>query len=136
VNVPAEAVLDTGLHKTVFVECGNGLFERRAVVTGWRFGDRVEIAQGLEAGERIAISGNFLIDSESRMQAAARPVPPSVAQGAVKDPSCGMELDPRSAAAQVTYEGKTFYFCSRGCREKFQQVRRTGAPAPSSGAGG
>src|ERR1019366_9230134 len=70
VNVPAEAVIDSGLHQTVFVARGNGYFEPRAVVTGWRFGDRVEIVRGLQVGESIVISGNFLIDSESRMKAA------------------------------------------------------------------
>src|ERR1035438_3561759 len=73
VTIPADAVLDSGLRKTVFVDRGNGYFEPRAVETGWRSGDRVEIVHGLEVGERIVVSGNFLIDSESRMQTAGRP---------------------------------------------------------------
>ena len=67
--VPREAVIDSGMKKTVFVAKGSGYFEARLVRTGWRMGDRVEIIEGLEAGERIVVSGNFLIDSESRMQA-------------------------------------------------------------------
>ena len=70
-TVPSDAVLDSGLKKTVFVDRGNGFFEPRQVETGWRFGDRVEITKGLMAGEQIVISGNFLIDSESRMKMAA-----------------------------------------------------------------
>jgi RND family efflux transporter MFP subunit len=66
--VPRDAVIDSGLRKTVFVARGSGYFEARSVRTGWRMGDRVEIVDGLEAGERIVVSGNFLIDSESRMQ--------------------------------------------------------------------
>ena len=75
VSVPVEAVLDSGLRKTVFVDRGEGSFEPRQVETGWRFDDRVQIVSGLEAGERIVTSANFLLDSETRMQraAAARP---------------------------------------------------------------
>ncbi|HEY5676187.1 MAG TPA: efflux RND transporter periplasmic adaptor subunit [Myxococcales bacterium] len=68
VTVPADSVLDSGLRKTVFVDRGNGSFERRAVETGWRFGDRVEIRRGLQPGERIVVAGTFLLDSESRMR--------------------------------------------------------------------
>jgi Cu(I)/Ag(I) efflux system membrane fusion protein len=67
--VPQEAVMDSGLKKTVFVDRGEGRFERRTVQTGWRLGDRVQIVNGLKAGERIVVSGNFLVDSESRMTA-------------------------------------------------------------------
>ena len=70
VNVPVDAVMDSGLKQTIFVDRGNGYFEPRRVKTGWRLGDRVEIVQGLKPGERIVVSGNFLIDSESRMQLA------------------------------------------------------------------
>ena len=48
-----------------------GYFEPRRVETGWRADDRVEIVKGLMPGERIVVSGNFLLDSESRMKAAA-----------------------------------------------------------------
>ena len=70
-SVPAEAVLDAGQAKTVFVDRGNGHLEPRRVETGERTGDRVEIVSGLSAGERIVTSGNFLIDSESQLKAAA-----------------------------------------------------------------
>jgi hypothetical protein len=70
--VPADAVVDSGLRKTVFVDRGNGYFEPRLVETGWRIGDEVAVTKGLVAGERIVISGTFLIDSESRMKAAKR----------------------------------------------------------------
>ncbi len=72
-TVPADAVLDSGMKKTVFVDRGNGFFEPRPVETGWRFDDRVEITKGLVPGERIVVSGNFLIDSESKMRMAAGP---------------------------------------------------------------
>jgi RND family efflux transporter MFP subunit len=70
-TVPAEAVLDTGLKKTVFVDRGNGYLEPRQVETGERIGDRIEITKGLSPTERIVISGNFLIDSESQLKSSA-----------------------------------------------------------------
>lgn len=70
-TVPADAVLDSGERQTVFVDLGNGYLEPRAVVVGDRFGDRVAIARGLSAGERVAASAVFLIDSESQLKAAA-----------------------------------------------------------------
>jgi Cu(I)/Ag(I) efflux system membrane fusion protein len=71
--VPADAIVDTGLRKTVFVDSGNGTFEPRLIETGWRIGDEVQVTKGLHSGERIVISGTFLIDSESRMKASAKP---------------------------------------------------------------
>jgi Cu(I)/Ag(I) efflux system membrane fusion protein len=67
--VPADAIVDSGLRKTVFVDRGNGHFEPRLVETGWRSGDDVEVTKGLEPGETIVISGTFFVDSESRMRA-------------------------------------------------------------------
>ena len=70
-TVPVEAVLDSGERRTVFVDRGNGYLEPRQVETGERADDRVEILKGLKAGDRIVVSGNFLIDSESQLKAAA-----------------------------------------------------------------
>lgn len=70
ITVPVDAVLDSGNRKIVFVALGEGYFAPREVVTGWRFDDRVEIVKGLAPGEQIVISGNFLLDSESRMKLA------------------------------------------------------------------
>jgi Cu+-exporting ATPase len=38
-----------------------------------------------------------------------------------KDPVCGMEVSPESAAAQSQYNGQTYYFCSKSCKQKFDQ---------------
>jgi multidrug efflux pump subunit AcrA (membrane-fusion protein) len=67
--VPADAIVDSGLRKTVFVDRGNGSFEPRLVETGKHLGDDVEVTRGLADGERIVVSGTFFIDSESRMKA-------------------------------------------------------------------
>jgi membrane fusion protein, copper/silver efflux system len=79
--VPAGAVLDSGLKRTVFVERGEGLFSPRTVETGRRFDDRVEIVRGLETGERIVVSGNFLVGSESRLKEAAEMYAPAADPG-------------------------------------------------------
>ena len=72
VSVPADAVLNTGLRKTVFVDRGSGNLEARQVETGQRFGDRIQIVNGLRPGERVVASGAFLIDSEAQLKAGTR----------------------------------------------------------------
>ena len=70
IAVPAEAVLDSGVKKTVFVERSEGVFEPREVETGWRSGGMIEVVNGLSEGDRIAVSGTFLLDSESRIRSS------------------------------------------------------------------
>jgi len=67
-TVPAEAIVESGLRNTVFVARGDGIFEPRTVEVGWRSGGHVEIIHGLTPGESIVVSGNFLLDSESRIR--------------------------------------------------------------------
>ena len=40
----------------------------------------------------------------------------------VRDPVCGMTVDPTKAAGKSEYQGKTYYFCSKGCLAKFGLV--------------
>ena len=68
--VPQEAVLDSGNEQIVFVAMGDGYFEPRKVELGPRLGDRIVILFGLKVGETVVTSGNFLIDSESRLKNA------------------------------------------------------------------
>ena len=120
VTVPADAVLDSGLKKTVFVDLGNGFFEPREVETGWRLGNRVEIVRGLEPGERIVTSSNFLIDSESRMELAAAGMVGTLS----KDPVCGVDVSINKAektGRKSTYQGKVYYFTSDECKEQFEK---------------
>jgi len=70
VVVPVEAVMRTGERDLVFVAQGDGHFEPRHVQVGAKTDEYYEFKAGLSAGERIAVSGNFLIDSESRLQGA------------------------------------------------------------------
>jgi membrane fusion protein, copper/silver efflux system len=133
VIIPAEAVLDSGLRKTVFVDRGNGFFEPRGVETGWRSGDQVQICGGLMPDERIVISGNFLLDSESRMKRAAAGLYGTTARDLV----CGMEVEEQTARAakRTTYhEGATYYFCGDNCKKEFDaQPSRYLQPAEAKG---
>ncbi len=71
--VPDEAVIDTGLRKIVYVDRGDGYFEPRQVTTGVRAEKMIEIISGLTAGERVASSANFLIDSEAKLKGIEAP---------------------------------------------------------------
>jgi Cu(I)/Ag(I) efflux system membrane fusion protein len=68
--VPAEAVVDTGEMQYLFVARAGGHFEPRAVKIGARLKDRIEILGGVTEGETVVTTGNFLVDSESRLRAA------------------------------------------------------------------
>jgi len=77
--VPASAVLQGGSRQVVFVARGQGSFEPHEVQLGTRTDDGFVVLKGLQAGDTVATSANFLIDSESQLQAAAgayTPPPP------------------------------------------------------------
>lgn len=68
--VPEEAVFMTGEKNIVFVDKGNGKFEPREIFVGAKADEYYEVKKGLGAGESVVTSGNFLIDSESRLKSA------------------------------------------------------------------
>lgn len=68
--IPREAVISTGAGQRVIMALGAGKFAPRAVETGMESGERVEILSGLDEGETVVISGQFLIDSEASLKAA------------------------------------------------------------------
>lgn len=70
VAIPEQAVLDSGTRTLVFVVRGEGLFEPRAVKLGPKIGAYYEVREGVTEGDRVVTSGNFLIDSESKLMAA------------------------------------------------------------------
>jgi Cu(I)/Ag(I) efflux system membrane fusion protein len=71
VAIPEDAIIDTGERKIVFVAHDGGHFEPRAVETGISLEGLVQVLSGLKQGEHIAETGQFLLDSESRLRAAA-----------------------------------------------------------------
>jgi Cu(I)/Ag(I) efflux system membrane fusion protein len=70
VAVPDSAVIDSGARRVAFVVRGDGLFEARQLTLGRRGDGFVEVLAGLAEGERIVVTGNFLIDAESNLRAA------------------------------------------------------------------
>ena len=70
--VPVNAVLPTGQHNIVFVDKGGGKLEPRFIQLGRQFGNSYVVQSGLNEGERIVDSANFLIDAESQIQGALK----------------------------------------------------------------
>jgi Cu(I)/Ag(I) efflux system membrane fusion protein len=66
--VPVTAVMDTGKRQVAWVETSPGMFEPRDVQLGQRTDDRVQVLSGLKPGDKVAVSGAYLIDSESQLR--------------------------------------------------------------------
>ena len=69
-SIPREALISDGQAQRVILALGGGRFQARPVVAGMESGDRVEIVRGLQAGERVVTSAQFLIDSEASLKAS------------------------------------------------------------------
>ena len=69
--VPVTAVMDTGKRQVVWVESSPGMFEPREVRVGQRSAAGIQILAGLKEGDRVAVSGGYLIDSESQLKAGS-----------------------------------------------------------------
>src|SRR5246127_2544419 len=94
--IPTTGVLQSGTRQIVFVSRGDGYIEPREVQLGSRAGDDFIVFKGGKAGEEIVTSANFLIDSESQLQAAlgtfVPPPPGAGAAGAMNAPQARAEL--------------------------------------------
>jgi Cu(I)/Ag(I) efflux system membrane fusion protein/cobalt-zinc-cadmium efflux system membrane fusion protein len=89
-------VFQSGTRQIAFVDRGGGYFEPRDIEVGARAGDDFVVLKGLKAGERIATSANFLIDSESQLAAALgsfAPPPPGVGAAAAMNAPQGATLE-------------------------------------------
>ncbi len=71
-TVPVSAIMPTGERNVVFVDKGEGKLEPRVVQLGAKYGDIYEVQSGLQEGERVVASANFLIDAESKVQGALK----------------------------------------------------------------
>ncbi|HEW98050.1 MAG TPA: efflux RND transporter periplasmic adaptor subunit [Beggiatoa sp.] len=69
-KIPRQALIVTGERESVIVALGKGRFKPVDVKTGMRSQGEVEILSGLKKGNRIVLSGQFLIDSEANLQAS------------------------------------------------------------------
>ena len=68
-TIPHEALIRGADMTRVVISLGNGSFEVREIRAGMESGDRVEVLSGLEEGEEIVVSAQFLIDSEASLNA-------------------------------------------------------------------
>ncbi len=107
-TVPANALLDSGTDKVVFVAQGDGYFTPRPVKVGRNRGDRIEILDGVTEGEQVATGATFFLDSESQLRAGlqnyeapkAGPGAPAAA-GPTLDISFGTQPDPPKTGESV-----------------------------------
>ena len=71
--IPQEAVIDSGVRKLVFVSLGKGKFQAREVKIGIEGAENeFQVLKGLQEGEEIVVSAQFMLDSESRLQEAVQ----------------------------------------------------------------
>jgi membrane fusion protein, copper/silver efflux system len=113
--VPAEAVIRTGTRAVAVVRNANGAFEPREVSLGADLGDQLEVVQGLNEGDQVVASGQFLVDSEARlksvlggMAAAGQAAPPASAPTAqAKAPSAPGVYSAQGKVESVDSDGIT-----------------------------
>jgi RND family efflux transporter MFP subunit len=96
--IPATAVLMTGINSVAFLYREHGQLIPQTVETGQRVGDNVIVLKGLSSGQRVVSSANFLVDSESQLQAAA---------GAFTPPPPGAGTPTQTPSQQITIDFTT-----------------------------
>jgi len=107
VLVPSEAVIRTGARDVVIVALGEGRFRAARVEVGFESGGQSEIREGLQAGDKVVLSGQFLIDSEASLSAtvarleATQPVDP---QQMHKGRGIVSELDAAKGRVELDHE--------------------------------
>jgi hypothetical protein len=147
--VPDAAVIDTGTLQVAYVESGPGMFEAVPVVAGPRCGEFRPVLRGLEAGQRVAATGAFLLDAETRLNpsaavsyfGAARPAGPAKAVDAevaralaplsaadralaVRQKTCpvsGGALGSMGTPVRVKIGGRTVFLCCQGCEPSLRE---------------
>jgi rubrerythrin len=103
-------VIDTGERKIAFVAAGAGKFEPRRIQTGLRSGDgRLQVLGGLSPGERVVVSSQFLLDSESRLREATLKM---LAPGKADASAAPMAMDSATSATTGTASARALrYVC-------------------------
>ena len=99
--VPTEAVIRTGTRAVVIAQKDNGAFEPREVSLGTDLGDQLEVLGGLQEGEKVVVSGQFLVDSEARLKSVLGSMSAPSGQEAVSGPPKAPE-----AVGTFTAQGK------------------------------
>jgi Cu(I)/Ag(I) efflux system membrane fusion protein len=103
--VPRSAVLDTGTRKIVYVAKPGGVFEAREIEVGSPSEDLFPVLRGLAKGEKVVLSGNFLIDSQAQINSDAsglygsnKGIPDG---GTTSAPAVGNAMAPASASLDL-----------------------------------
>lgn len=150
-TLPESAVIDTGSLQVVYVESMPGMFDGVAVKVGPRVGDRIPILEGLTAGQRVATSGAFLIDAETRLNpslaagyfgAAGQRSTDSASSSVVRRrskksklspedqqlvaaqkicPVTGADLNSMGGAVPVDLVGRRVFICCAGCESALRK---------------
>jgi Cu(I)/Ag(I) efflux system membrane fusion protein/cobalt-zinc-cadmium efflux system membrane fusion protein len=124
--IPDSGVLRTGRHNIVFIDRGEGYLQPAEVQLGAHLGDRFVVLGGLKEGERIVSSANFLVDSESQLQAAL---------GTFKPPPPGASASEAAAAPSAAIEIATDPSPPHNGDNRVRVTVRDGASRPVTGAG-
>ncbi|HET6146535.1 MAG TPA: efflux RND transporter periplasmic adaptor subunit [Polyangia bacterium] len=106
--VPEEAVVDTGETHYLFVATPGGHFEPRVVKVGAHLKGQVEILSGVSEGETVVTTGNFLIDSESRLRAAI--------EGQTSGQTSGGAPVDQSSSCSTDFDGQKYPEKVQSCR--------------------
>ena len=149
--LPESAVIDTGSMHVVYVESMPGMFDGIAVKVGSRVGDLLPIRDGLKAGQRVATSGAFLIDAETRLNPSlavgyfgaagnrtSSSAPQTVTRRRSKKsklspadqklaavqkicPVTGADLNSMGGAVPVDLAGRRVFICCAGCESALRK---------------
>jgi hypothetical protein len=115
--VPESAVIDTGTRKLVYVDRGDGMFDGIEVTVGPRTAGYFAIVNGLQAGQKVASAGAFLLDAETRLNpntstayfgattnlgTAARSEPPAATDEPDTQDASAQQAEIEAALAELT----------------------------------
>jgi Cu(I)/Ag(I) efflux system membrane fusion protein len=124
--VPAEAIIRTGTRAVAIVRKQDGTFEPREIALGADLGDQLEVVQGLDDGDQVVASGQFLVDSEARLKSVLAGMAPA-----------GQAASAASAPASKTFtaQGKVESVDSDGVTISHGPVPELKWPAMTMGFG-
>jgi Cu(I)/Ag(I) efflux system membrane fusion protein len=91
--IPAEAIVRTGSREQVFVVRDTGKFQPREVTTGFSAGGLIQILAGVKPGEQVVVSGQFLIDSESKLREATAKMLEAMSSGGAAEHGAMSDMD-------------------------------------------
>jgi Cu(I)/Ag(I) efflux system membrane fusion protein len=98
--LPQGTVMDTGKRKLVWVESGQNVFVPREITTGARSSAGVQVLTGLKAGEKVAVTGAYLIDSEAQLAGGGEVIPQQAIDQADDLDVRGMRMGRKAAATE------------------------------------